>query len=48
MEEEGGGGGSLPLSPGGAGVPPGRIVTAIYISNLASVNTNFLPLYAAV
>ena len=25
-----------------------RIVTAIYINNLANVNTNFLPLYAAV
>ena len=25
-----------------------RIVTAIYINNLATVNTNFLPLYAAV
>ena len=25
-----------------------RIVTAIYINNLATINTNFLPLYAAV
>ena len=42
-------GGSLPLAPGGAGVPSGAtIVTAIYTNNLATVNTNFLPLYAAV
>ena len=25
-----------------------RVVTVIYINNLATVNTNFLPLYAAV
>ena len=38
-------GGSLPLSPGGARA---RIVMAIYINNLATVNTNSIPLYAAV
>ena len=48
-EEEEGGSGSLPLSSGGAGVPPGATIgTTIYINNLATVNTNFLPLHAAV
>ena len=39
--------GLSPLASCGAGVPPG-IVMAIYINSLATVNTNFLPLYAAV
>ena len=42
-------GGSLPLAFGGAGVPSGATIgIAIYINNLATVNTNFLPLYAEV
>ena len=42
------GGALSPLSRGRRNAAGARIVTAIYINNLATVNTNFLPLYAAV
>jgi hypothetical protein len=47
-EEEEGGGLSPPLSRWRRSAVGATIVTAIYINNLATVNTNFLPLYAAV
>jgi hypothetical protein len=47
-EEEEGGGLSPPLSRWRRSAVGARIVTAIYINNLATVNTNFLHLYAAV
>ena len=47
-EEEEGGGLSPPLSRWRRSAAGARIVMAIYITNLATVNTNFLPLYAAV
>ena len=47
-EEEEGGGLSPPLSRWRRSAAGARIVTAIYINNLATVNTNNLPLYAAV
>ena len=46
MEEEGGL--SPPLSQWRRSAAGARLVTAIYINNLATVNTNFLPLYATV
>ena len=39
---------SPPLSRWRRSAAGARIVTAIYTNNLATVNTNFLPLYAAV
>ena len=47
-EEEEEGGLSPPLSRWRRSSAGARIVTAIYINNLATVNTNSLPLYAAV
>ena len=42
-------GGSLPLTSGGAGTPPGAIIiTAIYTNNFTALISNFSPLYAAV
>ena len=42
-------GGSLPLSSGGAGTPPGAIiVTAIYTNNFTAFITNSSLLYAVV
>ena len=42
-------GGSLPLAPGGAGVPPGAIIiTVIFTNNFTAIITNSSRLYAAV
>ena len=47
-EEEEGGGLSPPLSRWHRNAAGAIIVTAIYTNNFAAVNTNSLPLYAAV
>ena len=47
-EEEEVGALSPPLSRWRRSAAGARIVTTIYINNLGTVNTNFLPLYAAV